>query len=91
LIFLRLFLTELFFLVGDTTQCRQVKTSTTDTEWATQSCVLSFETIGIWPESADGTDINTVAKSNDSELLATGDDYGKVNLFSYPAMQPKVS
>jgi echinoderm microtubule-associated protein-like 1/2 len=53
--------------------------------------VLSFETIGIWPESADGTDINTVAKSNDSELLATGDDYGKVNLFSYPAMQPKVS
>jgi echinoderm microtubule-associated protein-like 1/2 len=53
--------------------------------------VLSFETIGIWPESADGTDINTVAKSNDSEIMATGDDYGKVNLFSYPAMQPKVS
>jgi echinoderm microtubule-associated protein-like 1/2 len=67
------------------------QSATTDVEWATQNCALSFETIGIWPESADGTDINTVARSNDSKILATGDDFGKVNLYNFPAMQPKVS
>lgn len=73
--------------------CRQITNSAQmgDVKWASQSCTLSFETIGIWPENADGTDINTVAKSPEFDLLVTGDDFGKVKLFSYPACQPKVS
>lgn len=63
---------------------------TTDIKWATQNCSLSFQTIGIWPEHADGTDINAVCKNFESTLMASGDDFGKVKLFLYPATQPKV-
>ena len=60
-------------------------------EWATQSCLLSFNTIGVWPETIDGTDLNCCAKSNDQKLVATGDDFGKIKLYSYPVTQPKVN
>lgn len=53
--------------------------------------LLSVGFSGIWPENADGTDVNTCARSHSSKLLVTGDDFGKVKLFSYPASQPKVS
>ncbi|XP_026466422.1 echinoderm microtubule-associated protein-like 2 [Ctenocephalides felis] len=71
--------------------CRQVTSSSNlrDVQWATHNCVLAFNSIGIWPEGADGTDINSCARSNDEELLATADDFGKVNLYSYPASQLK--
>lgn len=46
---------------------------------------------GIWPEGADGTDINAVCRSHDGKLLASADDFGKVHLFSYPCCQPRVS
>lgn len=51
---------------------------------------MSYETIGIWPEGADGTDINVASRSQDKTLLATGDDFGKVKLYTYPASKPKV-
>ncbi|XP_043284109.1 echinoderm microtubule-associated protein-like 2 isoform X6 [Venturia canescens] len=71
--------------------CRQIPQASNlrDVDWATHTCVISFETIGIWPEGADGTDINNCARSGDGKLLATGDDFGKVKLFSHPASQPK--
>lgn len=78
-------------LYWNASTCRQITTpsSLRDINWATQSCTLSFNAIGIWPEHADGTDVNTASCSNDKTLLATGDDFGKVKLFSYPAAQPK--
>ncbi|CAL1680751.1 unnamed protein product [Lasius platythorax] len=71
--------------------CRQIPQSSTlrNVDWATHTCVISFETIGIWPEGADGTDVNNCTRSGDGKLLATGDDFGKVKLFSHPACQPK--
>ena len=45
---------------------------------------------GIWPEGADGTDINTCCRSNNKKLVATGDDFGAVNLFKYPSVKLKV-
>lgn len=71
--------------------CRQISqpSSLKDVNWATHTCIISFETIGIWPEGADGTDINNCSRSGDGKLLATGDDFGKVKLFSHPACQPK--
>ncbi|CAL4066981.1 unnamed protein product [Meganyctiphanes norvegica] len=74
-------------LYWDATECSQ-KTSVSDmcdTEWATHSCVLAFNSIGIWPEDVDGTDINTITRSWAGDLLATGDDFGKVRLFAAPA------
>ncbi|XP_066947594.1 echinoderm microtubule-associated protein-like 2 isoform X33 [Macrobrachium rosenbergii] len=71
--------------------CRQIAQTSQmrDVEWATQSCTLTFATLGIWPEGTDGTDINTCAKANQMDLLATGDDFGKIKLFASPACQQR--
>lgn len=60
-------------------------------EWSTNSCTLSFGTLGIWNpsetsigSSIDGTDINSCCISGDRDLLVSVDDFGKVNLFKYP-------
>lgn len=45
---------------------------------------------GIWPEGADGTDINACCRSDNEEFLITGDDFGQVNFFRYPCTKMKV-
>ncbi|XP_067875081.1 LOW QUALITY PROTEIN: echinoderm microtubule-associated protein-like 2 [Heterodontus francisci] len=74
-----------------TPNCKQVTSADVvrDLEWATSTCVLSFQVFGIWPEGADGTDINAICRSSDDQLLSTADDFGKVNLFSYPCLHPR--
>jgi len=71
--------------------CRQVPNGATlrDVEWASQSCLLSFNTIGVWPETVDGTDLNCCSRSNNQKFAVTGDDFGKIKLYSYPVTQPK--
>lgn len=88
----KLFQFFFFFLIGNPGLCRQIPQSSSlrDVEWETQTCVLSFTTVGIWPEGADGTDVNACESSHSQSLLATGDDFGKVKLYSYPVCQPKV-
>ncbi|XP_055623967.1 echinoderm microtubule-associated protein-like 2 isoform X2 [Toxorhynchites rutilus septentrionalis] len=78
-------------LFWNPTLCRQITSHATvrNLEWATQSCSICFETVGIWPENFDGTDINSVCKDGEEQFLVTADDTGKVRLFSYPASQPK--
>ena len=72
--------------------CRQVTqpSSLRDIEWSTMTCSLNFTTIGIWPEGADGTDVNACSRSHSGQLIATADDFGRVKLYNYPASQPKV-
>ncbi|XP_036927720.1 echinoderm microtubule-associated protein-like 1 isoform X6 [Acanthopagrus latus] len=69
--------------------CKQVVSveTTRDIEWATYTCALGFQVFGLWPDGSDGTDINAVCRTNDKSLLVTGDDFGKVHLFSYPCSQ----
>ncbi|KAK9511688.1 hypothetical protein O3M35_000303 [Rhynocoris fuscipes] len=71
--------------------CRQVTQSSKmrDIEWATHNCTLTFTSVGIWPETADGTDVNACCVSNSKALLATADDFAKVKLYAYPTIQPK--
>ncbi|XP_076314388.1 echinoderm microtubule-associated protein-like 2 isoform X6 [Tachypleus tridentatus] len=71
--------------------CRQVTDMAVvrDITWETQTCTLGFNVLGVWPETADGSDINTCDRSHNKKLLVTGDDFGKVKLFLFPACQPK--
>lgn len=45
---------------------------------------FSWHTQGIWPPCSDGTDVNSVDRSNSKKYLATADDFSKVKLFKYP-------
>ncbi|ELW47223.1 Echinoderm microtubule-associated protein-like 1 [Tupaia chinensis] len=65
--------------------CKQVVSveATRDIEWATYTCTLGFHVF----EGSDGTDINAVCRAHEKKLLSTGDDFGKVHLFSYPCSQ----
>lgn len=71
--------------------CRQLSNMSIarDLKFETQNCMLGFNVLGIWPENADGTDVNSCDKSHNQKLLATGDDFGKVSLYSFPAAQAK--
>ncbi|XP_052009716.1 LOW QUALITY PROTEIN: echinoderm microtubule-associated protein-like 1 [Xyrauchen texanus] len=71
--------------------CKQVVSVETarDIEWATFTCTLGFQVFGLWPDGSDGTDINAVCTSNAKKLLVTGDDFGKVHLFSFPCSQSR--
>ncbi|CAH1249365.1 EML1 [Branchiostoma lanceolatum] len=61
----------------------------TDVIWYTYTCVFGYNVFGMWPEGADGTDVNACAASRDRTLLASSDDFGKVNLFKYPCCTHK--
>lgn len=75
-------------LFWDSATYKQVTSATAmrDVEWATWTCTLGWPVQGIWPKFADGTDVNSVDRAHNSALLATGDDFGKVNLFKYPCV-----
>ena len=77
----------LFFTIPDCQQDKSGRSNTTGTAWATKTVKFQWETSGIYPSGTDGTHINSVAGSADGQLLATGDDYGLVNLFRDPAVQ----
>ncbi|KAK3732810.1 hypothetical protein QZH41_017712, partial [Actinostola sp. cb2023] len=72
-------------------RCKQVVSaySMRDIKWKTWTCVLGFPACGIWPEGADGTDINASCRSTSSEFLVTGDDFGQVNFFRFPVTKLK--
>ncbi|XP_013395547.1 echinoderm microtubule-associated protein-like 2 isoform X3 [Lingula anatina] len=74
-------------LFWNASSCKQITASSSmrDVQWATSYCTISFNTCGIWPEGADGTDVNGSSRAHKADLLASADDYGKVNLYRYPS------
>ncbi|XP_067121912.1 echinoderm microtubule-associated protein-like 2 isoform X1 [Centruroides vittatus] len=78
-------------LYWNATVCRQLTSPAAikDVTWSSQSCTVGFNVLGIWPENSEGPDVLSCDKSRDNKLLVTGDDFGKVKLYSYPACQPK--
>lgn len=56
-----------------------------DVVWATWSCPYGWPVQGIWAPGSDGSDINAVSRSDDRDVVATGDDFGLVKLFQYPS------
>jgi WD40 repeat protein len=76
---------ELLFHNGDTyKQDPSGASNTKDTEWATAHAKFGWLVDGIFPAGTDGTHINGVALSKDGQFIATGDDYGLVNIFRNP-------
>ena len=62
--------------------------SSKDIEWATWTCKIGFPVQGIF-EDVDGTNVNTVCRAANQKVMATGDDFQKVNLFRYPSTKEK--
>lgn len=69
-----------------------------DVAWATHTALLGWGVAGIWRKDSDGTDVNACACAHGASgqpdsvrsVLATGDDFGNVSLFHYPACVPNV-
>jgi hypothetical protein len=73
-------LLPLQLLYFDAVSGRLLKGSCRDTAWATFSSTLGFPVMGIWPPDSDGTDINSLDRSPQGDLLLTADDSGKVRV-----------
>lgn len=69
-------------------------TSLRDEKWHTWTTPFGWPVQGIWPELADGTDINSVDRSHNTMsgsdkppdnyyFVATGDDYSTVKLYRF--------
>eukprot|EP01052_Picozoa_sp_SAG31_P006584 SAG31_NODE_303_length_18065_cov_5.733107_26_plen_119_part_00 len=56
-----------------------------DESWASWTVPFGWPVIGIWAPDSDGTDVNAVDVSASRKVIATGDDFGMVKLFGYPA------
>jgi len=77
---------ELLFWTSETwAQDTNGASNTVDTVWATGTAKFGWSVEGIFPGGTDGTHINSVAFSNDLTLIATGDDFGLVNIFRNPS------
>ena len=55
-------------------------------EWATYTGILGKAFEGIWPPYSDVTDVNAAMVSPDGSVIATGDDFGYVKLFTFPSV-----
>lgn len=76
---------ELLFFSGETYQQDPSGASNTvAVDWATGHAKFGWLVDGIFPAGTDGTHINGVDFSKDKTLIATGDDYGLVNIFRNP-------
>jgi microtubule-associated protein-like 6 len=60
-----------------------------DQKWETWTCTLGWPVQGIWPAGADGTDINSCARSHSRDLIVSGDDFGQVRMMRYPCLDLK--
>lgn len=88
----------LFWDVNTGKQVTAGATQFRDDKWATWTATLGWPVQGIWPEGADGTDINATDRSNSTYsgveappdnyyLLASADDESQVKIFRYPCIK----
>jgi len=63
--------------------------NTVGTVWAEHHAKFGWRVDGIYPAGTDGTHINSVTMSKSEELIATGDDYGQINLYRNPVRSDK--
>ena len=77
---------QLFYEAPRGTRITSVKTTDIEKiDWFTWSGVLGLACEGIWQPETDITDINATHLTKNKKTLATGDDFGVVKLFDFPA------
>jgi hypothetical protein len=54
-------------------------------DWCRWTSVLGDEVEGIWPPYTNVTDVNATCTNAQATMIATGDDFGLVKVFEYPA------
>ena len=57
-----------------------------DVAWASTNCTQCWSNQGIWTPGLAGNDINSVDALK--SIVASGDDFGKVQIYNYPASTP---
>jgi len=75
----------LFFTAENCEQDTSGASNTKGTKWASSHAKFGWLVTGIFPAGTDGTHINDVDFSSCGQLIATGDDYGLVNVWNNPA------
>ncbi|KAJ1457506.1 WD40-repeat-containing domain protein [Pelagophyceae sp. CCMP2097] len=78
---------ELCFFEADTGMYIPAASRLKDTRWATLTCPASWAGQGTHAAQADGSDVSSmdVSLSSSNPSLATGDNFGRVRLWRYPA------
>ena len=61
-------------------------TTEADTIWATNTCILGFDVMGIWKPNSSGDDINNISVDRNRQIVYIGDDYGGLNVYNYPCV-----
>lgn len=74
----------LFFNVQTKEQDTSGASNTVRTEWANHSVKFGWRVDGIYPAGTDVTFVNSVEESKDKCLIATGDDFGMINIYRNP-------
>lgn len=77
----------LFFNVDSKKQDPSGASNTKDYEWTGHTVKFGWYVDGIYPPGTDGSHINIVEMSRDKTVIATGDDYGLVNLYRSPCRE----
>ena len=76
---------ELLFWDGNTgEQIKDGATKFCDEEWATWSTILGWPVRGIFKGIIDYTHINRVDRASSGDMVATGNDWGLVEIFGFP-------
>lgn len=50
---------------------------------------MGWESCGVFPAGADGTDINSVDANNERSLIAASDDFGSLTVYRFPCLNNK--
>ena len=66
---------------------KQIKfpADTRNMDWATWTCVAGWPVQGILPRYYMGTDVTTCDRSHTRTVVASGDQFGMLNMYQYPA------
>lgn len=57
-----------------------------DEKWATYSVKFGWWVQGIFPKYTSGDHVNGVFRNYGEDIIATGDDWGMVNLYNNPCL-----
>lgn len=74
----------LFFDVNSKKQLKSGASQLRDEKWATYTCKLGWWVQGIFPPATSGDHVNGVDRNHGEDVIATGDDWGFVNLYGNP-------